>query len=396
MGAVARTGCENGAEPPLTPPAEINSYLAYGTTDGESYGHPQSLPDPLGLRRGIKSDAEIKRLCSSRVASKRRLGEFYREQNELIKELLRPIGLSEEEQREVALDNRRVQVAIYGSVVANVVLFLLQLFAAIDSGSLALFATMADAFMDLLSSVVLMLAGHEASKENLHKYPTGKSRMETIGIIVFSALMSTVSVQLMVESIRAFISKDVETDLTAASILCVCIALGTKIVLFFYCYALRKYPSADILAQDHRNDIIVNAFGLSMFLLGNHIVWWLDPSGAIIVAVIILRSWTSTAFEQIQLIIGKAADPAFLQRVIYIAYTHHEAIREVDTAQAYHVGSNVYVEVDIVMDPETTLRYSHDVGESLQMKLESLPNVERAFVHVDYESEHVPEHRKDR
>ncbi|KAI9598521.1 hypothetical protein BDF19DRAFT_470737 [Syncephalis fuscata] len=336
--------------------------MACSTTDGEPNGHPQPLPDPLGLRRCIKSDEELKRLCNSRISSKRRLGEFYTTQNELIEELLRPVGLSEDEMREAALDSRRVQVAIYGSV----------LYAAIDSGSLALFATMADAFMDLLSSVVLMLAGHEASKENLHKYPTGKSRMETIGIIVFSALMSTVSVQLMassVESIRAFVSAEKSTELTAASIICVLIALATKTVLFFYCYALRKYPSADILAQDHRNDIVVNTFGLLMFLLGNHIAWWLDPSGAIIVALIILRSWTSTAFEQIQLIIGKAADPAFF---------------------------NVYVEVDIVMDPETTLRYSHDVGESLQMKLESLPNVERAFVHVDYESEHVPEHRKDR
>ncbi|KAI8054058.1 hypothetical protein BDF22DRAFT_682750 [Syncephalis plumigaleata] len=369
LGATTRTNYESVTRPPLTPPEEISSYLAYPTTDGEPNGHPQSLPDPLGLRRGIKSEAEIKRLCNSRIASKRRLGEFYKEQNELIEELLRPIGLSEEEQREVALDGRRVQVAIYGSVMANIILFLLQLYAAIDSRSLSLFATMADAFMDLLSSVVLMLAGHEASKENLHKYPTGKSRMETIGIIVFSALMSTVSVQLMVESVRAFVSEETKTDLTTASIVCVCIALGSKIVLYFYCYALRKYPSAEILAQDHRNDIIVNAFGLVMFLLGNNIVWWLDPSDS-------KSSLPSAGYLH--------------------CYTHHEAIREVDTAQAYHVGSNVYVEVDIVMDPETTLRYSHDVGESLQMKLESLPNVERAFVHVDYESEHVPEHRKDR
>jgi hypothetical protein len=198
LGTIARTDYESVTRPPLTPPEEINSYLDYSTTDGEPNGYPQSLPDPLGLRRGIKSEAEIKRLCNSRIASKRRLGEFYKEQNELIEELLRPVGLSEEERREAALDSRRVQIAVYGSVMANIILFLLQLFAAIDSGSLSLFATMADAFMDLLSSVVLMLAGHEASKENLHKYPTGKSRMETIGIIVFSALMSTVSVQLMV------------------------------------------------------------------------------------------------------------------------------------------------------------------------------------------------------
>lgn len=44
------------------------------------------------------------------------------------------------------------------------------------------------------------------------------------------------------------------------------------------------------------------------------------------------------------------------------------------------------------MPEDITLRESHDVAEELQIKLESLPGVERAYVHVDYETEHKPEH----
>jgi hypothetical protein len=40
------------------------------------------------------------------------------------------------------------------------------------------------------------------------------------------------------------------------------------------------------------------------------------------------------------------------------------------------------------MDPESKLRESHDVGQALQRKLEGLADVERAFVHVDYDHEH--------
>ena len=53
------------------------------------------------------------------------------------------------------------------------------------------------------------------------------------------------------------------------------------------------------------------------------------------------------------------------------------------------------MEVDIVLERETPLWIAHDVGESLQEKLETMPFVERAFVHVDYESDHRPEHQKD-
>jgi len=72
--------------------------------------------------------------------------------------------------------------------------------------------------------------------------------------------------------------------------------------------------------------------------------------------------------------------------------THSPSIRAIDTVRAYHSGPRLIVEVDIVMYPEDTLRNTHDTAEELQTKLESLPNVERAYVHVDYETSHAPEH----
>jgi divalent metal cation (Fe/Co/Zn/Cd) transporter len=60
--------------------------------------------------------------------------------------------------------------------------------------------------------------------------------------------------------------------------------------------------------------------------------------------------------------------------------------------RAYHSGPRIIVEVDIVMPEDMTLRDTHDIAESLQIKLEALPDVERAYVHVDWECEHKPEH----
>lgn len=48
------------------------------------------------------------------------------------------------------------------------------------------------------------------------------------------------------------------------------------------------------------------------------------------------------------------------------------------------------MEVDVVMDGNTPLWKAHDISQRLQDKIEDLPNVERAFVHVDHEWTHVP------
>lgn len=42
------------------------------------------------------------------------------------------------------------------------------------------------------------------------------------------------------------------------------------------------------------------------------------------------------------------------------------------------------------MDASTPLWKAHDISQQLQDKLEELPNVERAFVHVDHETTHAP------
>jgi len=72
--------------------------------------------------------------------------------------------------------------------------------------------------------------------------------------------------------------------------------------------------------------------------------------------------------------------------------THSDEIVAIDTVRAYYSGPRLIVEVDIVMSPMESLQHTHDVAEDLQIKLESLPNVERAYVHVDYETSHAPEH----
>ena len=48
------------------------------------------------------------------------------------------------------------------------------------------------------------------------------------------------------------------------------------------------------------------------------------------------------------------------------------------------------------MHQDTPLSKSHDVSQALQDKLEELKNVERAYVHVDYEVAHRAEHQKSK
>lgn len=85
---------------------------------------------------------------------------------------------------------------------------------------------------------------------------------------------------------------------------------------------------------DHRNDIAVNSFGPIMAIVGEKVVLYLDPIGAICIALLILFSWVSNAFEQVWLLVGKSAPRDFISKLIYMSMTHDEQILKVDTVSS--------------------------------------------------------------
>eukprot|EP01133_Synstelium_polycarpum_P001363 gene1363-1563_t len=368
--------------------------------DGSGYPYSEATTERV-YRRHAKQNEDLRTLFETskkdeveikNIKNKRQRG-FYQRQNELIDQFLQPLDESANEEDEE--DDIKVKIAINGSLLVNIVLFVMQISAAIITGSLALVATSVDAFMDLLSGFILFMTARARRKRNYFKYPTGKSRMEPIGIIIFAALMSTVSLDLLREGVTSLVRQEaLPIDLGIMPVSFVVIAIGCKVLMYLYCRVLTHSSSAMTLALDHRNDITVNSFGVAMAILGYYVRWWLDPCGALLVALIILRSWTSQAYEQIELLVGKSASPEFLQRLTYIALSHSPEVLKVDTCRAFHVGNNLFVEVDIVLPPNMPLLKTHDIGETLQVKLETLPEVERAFVHVDYEFRHKPEHKR--
>lgn len=112
------------------------------------------------------------------------------------------------------------------------------------------------------------------------------------------------------------------------------------------------------------------------------------------IALYTISNWAKTVMENVWSLIGKTAPPEYLAKITYLCWNHDKEIKHIDTLRAYTFGSNYFVEVDIVVSEEMSLSQAHDIGETLQDKLEMLPEIERAFVHVDLNTTHKLEHKQ--
>ncbi|KAM3404569.1 hypothetical protein ACQJBY_007583 [Aegilops geniculata] len=304
-------------------------------------------------------------------------------------------GISKEEREKIA---RSETLAIRLSNIANMVLFAAKVYASIRSVSLAIIASTLDSLLDLLSGFILWFTAFSMQTPNPYRYPIGKRRMQPLGILVFASVMATLGLQIILESTRSLVSSNgAEFRLTKEQemwVVDIMLAVTlVKLLLVIYCRSFTN-EIVKAYAQDHFFDVITNIIGLVAALLANYFEGWIDPVGAIILAIYTIRTWSMTVLENVHSLVGQSASPEFLQKLTYLCWNHHKAVRHIDTVRAYTFGSHYFVEVDIVLPCDMPLQEAHDIGEALQEKLESLPEIERAFVHLDYEFTHQPEHAR--
>lgn len=310
-----------------TPLADIEGIQTPYTRENDPYQLSSKLKTPNEINL-IRANTSRKRdgygpITTNKAATKaKKLQSFYMNQNDNIERWLRPVDEHIRLAKEFEGDNQlKFKIAVRGSFAANILLAALQIYAAISSGSLSLFTTMADAIFDPMSNVTLIVCNRAVKRVDARRFPSGKARIETVGNIVFCFLMTAVSFLLIVLSAMELArgSETLTKSFHLPSVIAVAIAFCTKLSLFFYCWALRNnYSQIRILWEDHRNDLFINGFGLLTSIGGSKLQWWLDPMGAMILSCLISFLWLRTAYFEFQLLIGVTADTEILQWITYI------------------------------------------------------------------------------
>lgn len=280
---------------------------------------------------------------------------------------------------------RVVRVAIYVNMAANIVLLAAKIVITLLTSSLSITASLVDGVMDLLSSTIIFIAAKLIERRNNHEYPVGRSRLEPISILVFSVIMITSFTQVGIESSQRLFSSDHSiVQLTPITIEVMAATVLIKGACWF-AYRLVKNSSVQALAADAWTDVVFNIFSTLFPLIGFYAgLWWADPLGGLALSVYIIFNWGLISKDHIRHLTGAAAPPQIRNAILYMTMRFAKTIKQITAVQAYYAGDRLNVEIDLVLDKDIGLKDSHDLGESLQYVVESLPVVERAFVHLDY------------
>lgn len=297
------------------------------------------------------------------------------------------------EDEQVDSDAPIVTLAIYINFAANTILLVGKVAVIVSVPSVSVLASLVDAILDFLSTIIVWLTTWMIKRQDQYKYPVGRRRLEPLGVLIFSVIMITSFFQVALAAIQHLASPDhgiIELGIPAIAIMLTTIVI--KGMCWLWC-RLVKNSSVQALASDASTDVIFNAGSIAFPIVGFYArIWWLDALGGLLLSMVVIFNWSQTSWEHIRHLTGFSATADQRNILLYLTMRFAKTIKQIQGLQAYHAGDKLNVEVDIVLDASTELKDSHDLSESLQYVLESVPIVDRAFVHVDYASYNLPTH----
>lgn len=160
---------------------------------------------------------------------------------------------------------------------------------------MSVIASLVDSILDFMSTFIIYIVNRLAAKNNWkiqHAYPIGRSRLEPLGVLIFSILIiisffSSWS-RIFKRLFFSFSKSKIPVTIGFDAIGIMTITIVAKLGCWVWC-ASSKSSSVQALAQDAMTDVIFNTVSLLMPTLGHFFnIWWFDPLGAFYYQFILL------------------------------------------------------------------------------------------------------------
>ncbi|WP_047986120.1 cation diffusion facilitator family transporter [Ornithinibacillus californiensis] len=236
---------------------------------------------------------------------------------------------------------------------------------------------------DVVASIAILIGLRISQKPPDQNHRYGHYRAETIASLLAAFIMVAVGLQVIFSTI----GKMFETQIAKPDMLTAWTALGAALVMFFvYRYNLslsRKVNSSALYAasQDNRSDALVS-IGAFIGIIGAQFgLYWLDPLAGLIVGIIICKTaWD--IFKDSTLSLTDGFDEERLQTIKQEIKKFPE-VKIVPDIKGRALGNQSVLDVTIKVDPNLTVRQSHDITVRIEKKLANEYGILYTHIHIE-------------
>ena len=273
------------------------------------------------------------------------------------------------------------------AITGNALLAILKLGAGIISGSFAVIADGIDSVLDIVSSVVVLVAARIIARPPNIKFPYGYKKADIIATKVLSFIIFFAGAQLAYSTVQIFIRGSTMETPGRLAIWVTLISIAGKIFLSLMLFKTGKNVESTMLianARNMRNDILLSLSVLASLLFTMILKEpMIDRIIAFLISLFIMyegfRIFMKSNIDLMDGIDNTEVYDHLFESVHSVkgAYNPHRV-------RARKIGHFYMINLDIEVDPDLSVKEAHDIAKNVENSIKSnLRNIYDIMVHVE-------------
>jgi cation diffusion facilitator family transporter len=280
--------------------------------------------------------------------------------------------------------SKKLEEASSLSLAANIFLFLIKIIVGVISNSIAVISEALNSLTDIVSSLAIMYSVKVSLKKPDEDHQFGHAAAQPLAAFIIALFAAILAINLIEEAIRRIISPN-EVNINIAVYLVLLITIIIKLLLTKYQSKIGKEhrsPALRASAVDSLNDVLASSIAIIGIIGVQFGFVILDSIAGILIAFFIAKSGYEIARENIDYLMGRAADEHLIIEIANKAL-RIKGVEGLNELKTYYVGDKFHVEIHIDVDKSLNTKESHDIGKQVQAEILKLEDINKVFVHID-------------
>ena len=275
--------------------------------------------------------------------------------------------------------------ATYASVSTAIILIFAKIIAWFMTDSVSIMATLLDSSLDVLASVINLIAVRHALQpaDNEHRFGHGKAEaLSGIGQALFIA--GSAGFLLLQATGRIINPQTMITEIEVGVCVMIFSIAATLLLLSFQKYVVTKTGSTAIKADalHYKTDLLVNGSVIIALFLTVYGWSYFDAIFGIGIAIFILYSAWQIVKEAIDLLMDHEIDDQEREKIRDIVLEHEQVLGYHDL-RTRRSGTRVFVQLHLELDAEQTLASAHEIADTIEKRIAALFDDAEVLIHED-------------
>lgn len=272
------------------------------------------------------------------------------------------------------------------TMIGNLILSIFKFMAGFYGHSHAMISDSIHSMSDVVSTVIVMIGAHFSTMPSDHEHPYGHERMECIAAMLLSFLLVFTGLQIGYNSLISLFHPQTLIIPDIIALIAAIISIGMKETMYWYTrYYGKKIHSPSLMADayHHRSDAlssIGSLIGITGAMLG---LKFLDPLAGFCICLFILKPAISIFYDATIKMIDHSCSDEINNELIHFIL-QQDSIISIDSLKTRMFSEKYYVDLEIGVDEDASLKEAHKIAHQLHDALEKeFPDIKHCMIHVN-------------